>query len=99
MVARASTASKCREKVKEPILAEESEDIPPSYVPLYLPLPPVPSSALLPLTLDGETQGAVTPVKSGLEASGGSTPLTSLSPMNSIHSPSPLVLTTYSPVD
>jgi hypothetical protein len=57
MVARVAAASKCREKAKEPILAEEPEDIPPPYVPLYPPLSPVPSSTPPPLTLDVETQG------------------------------------------
>jgi hypothetical protein len=70
MVARVVTASKCRAKAKEPILAEEPGEVPPPYVPLYPPLPPVPSSAPLPLTLDGETQGTVTHVKSGLETLG-----------------------------
>jgi hypothetical protein len=43
--ARVATTSKCREKAKEPILAEEPEETPLLYVPLYPPLPPVPSSA------------------------------------------------------
>jgi hypothetical protein len=33
MVARVATASKCREKPKELILAEEPEGVPPPYVP------------------------------------------------------------------
>jgi hypothetical protein len=99
MVARVATASKCREKAKEPILAEEPEEVPPPYRPLYPPLPPVPSSAPLPLTVEGETQGTVTPVKSCSEASGASTPLTSLSPMDSIHILSSPVLTPHSPLN
>jgi hypothetical protein len=42
MVARVATTSKYREKTKEPILAEELEEIPLPYVPLYPFLPPVP---------------------------------------------------------
>jgi hypothetical protein len=45
-------------------MAEEPKEIPLSYVPLYLPLPSVPSCATPPLMLDGEAQGTVTPVKS-----------------------------------
>jgi hypothetical protein len=47
MVARVAAASKCREKSKEPVLAEEPEEV------LYPPLPPVTSSAPLPLIQDG----------------------------------------------
>jgi hypothetical protein len=50
MVARVAAASKYTEKAKEPILAKEPEEMPPSYMPLYLPMPPAP----LPPTLDGE---------------------------------------------
>jgi hypothetical protein len=39
---------------KEPILAKEPEEIPPSYVPIYPPLPPAPSSTPPLPTLDGE---------------------------------------------
>jgi hypothetical protein len=54
-VARVATTSKCkRKKTKEPVLAKKPKKMPPTYVPLYLPLPPVPSSTPLPLTLDGE---------------------------------------------
>jgi hypothetical protein len=53
MVARVAETSKCREKTKEPILAEEPEEITPPYVPLYPPLPPAPSSTLSPSTPDG----------------------------------------------
>jgi hypothetical protein len=73
--------------------------MPPTYVPLYLPLPPVPSSTPLPLTLDGEAWGILTPVKSGWEASGASTLLTSQSPVNISHTPSPPVLTPHSPLN
>jgi hypothetical protein len=99
MVATGSTASECREKAKLPILTEEPEEVPPPYVPLYPLVPPVPSSTPPPLILDGEGQGTGTPVKSGSEASGASTPLTSLSPVNPIPTPSPLVLTPHSPLD
>jgi hypothetical protein len=95
MVARVAATSKCREKTKEPILAEEPEEIPPPYVPRYPPLPPASSSTRPPATLDGETQGTVTPVKSGLETSGASTPLNFLSPMDPIPTPSPPVLTPH----
>jgi hypothetical protein len=54
MVARVATASKCREKAKKPILAEETEEVPLPFVPLSPPLPPVPNSASLSLILDGE---------------------------------------------
>jgi hypothetical protein len=91
IVARVPATSKFREKTKE--LDEEPEEISPPYVPLYPPLPPAPSSTLLPPTLDREAQGTVTPVKSGLEASGALTPLTSLSPMDPIPTLSPPVLT------
>jgi hypothetical protein len=71
MVARVAAASKCTEKTKETILAGEPEEVPPPSVPLYPPLPPMPSSTFPPPTLDGEPQGTVTPVKSGSEAMGG----------------------------
>jgi hypothetical protein len=45
MMARVAADSKHREKAKELVLAEEPEEVPPTYVPLYLPLPPVPGSA------------------------------------------------------
>jgi hypothetical protein len=54
MVAKVAATSKCREKKKEPILAEEPEEIPPLYVPLYPPVSPAPSSTPSLLTLDGE---------------------------------------------
>jgi hypothetical protein len=54
MVARVAATSKCREKTKEPVLAEEPEEVPLSYVPLYPPLPPVPNSVPSPLILDGD---------------------------------------------
>jgi hypothetical protein len=97
MVARVTATSKCREKVKEPILAEEPEEVPPPYVPLYPPLPPAPSSAPLPPTFDGEARGIVTPVKPGSEDSGTLTPLTFLSPMDPIPTLNPPVLTPHSP--
>jgi hypothetical protein len=98
MVARVTATSRCREKQKEPILAWESGEIPLLYVPLYPPLPLAPSSAPSPLTLDGEVRGTVTPVKSGLETSGASTPLTSLSPMDPIPILSLPVFTSHSPL-
>jgi hypothetical protein len=52
------------------------------YVPPYLLLPLASSSALLSLTLDGEALGIITPLKSGPEDPGTSTPLTSLSPVD-----------------
>jgi hypothetical protein len=70
MAARVAAASKCREKTKEPILAEEPQEVPPPHVPLYPPLPPALRPTPPPPTLDGETQGTVIPVKSGSEASG-----------------------------
>jgi hypothetical protein len=45
MVARVATTSKCREKTKESVLAEELVEVSPPYVPFYPPLPPVPRSA------------------------------------------------------
>jgi hypothetical protein len=66
-------------------------------VPLHPPLPPVPSSAPLPSTLDGKARGTVIPVKSGPETPGGSTPLTSLSPTDPMPNPSLPVLTPHSP--
>jgi hypothetical protein len=57
IVARVAAASKCKEKAKEPILVEEPEEVPPPYVPLYPPLPPVPSSAPSPLILEGKLKG------------------------------------------
>jgi hypothetical protein len=97
MVVMLATTSKCSEKAKEPILAEEPEDTPPPYVLLYLPMPPAPSSTPLSLTSDGKAQETVTPVKSGLEASWTSTPLTSLSPMDPIPTLSLPVLTPHPP--
>jgi hypothetical protein len=99
MVARVAATSKCREKTKEPTLAEEPKEILLPYVPLCPPLPPVPSSALPPLTLDGEAQGTVTPAKSGSKASGASTPLTSLSPMDPRPTLSLPVLTPHPPLN
>jgi hypothetical protein len=66
-------------------------------VPLYPPLPLAPSFAPSLLTPDGESWGTVVPVKSGLEASGASTPLTSLSPMDLMPTPSLTVLTLRPP--
>jgi hypothetical protein len=94
MVARVAATSKCREKAKETVLAEET---PLHYVPLYPPLPPAPSSSPLPPTSDVEAGGTVTPVKSGPEASGASTPLTSVSPMDLMPTLSPPVLTSHPP--
>jgi hypothetical protein len=94
MVARVAATSKCREKAKETVLAEET---PLHYVPLYPPLPPAPSSSPLPPTSDVEAGGTVTPVKSGPEASGASTPVTSLSLMDTIPTPSLPVLTPHPP--
>jgi hypothetical protein len=94
-VARVATTSKCREQTKEPILVEEHKEIP--YVPLYPPLPLAPISTPSLPTLDRETQGTVTPVKSGPEASGASTPLTSVSPMDLMPTLSPPVLTSHPP--
>jgi hypothetical protein len=54
MIARVATTSKCREKIKEPVLAEEPEEVPQPYVLPYPPLPPASSSAPPPPTLDGE---------------------------------------------
>jgi hypothetical protein len=82
MIARVAPASKYREKAKEPLLAEEPEKVTPPYVPRYPPLPPVPNSIPPTSDTDGKTQGTVTPIKSGSEASGASTPQTSLSPMD-----------------
>jgi hypothetical protein len=97
MVARVSTTSKCREKTKEPILAEEPEEIPLPYVPLYPPLPPALSSIPQLSTPNGEAQGTVITVKSGPETFGASTPLSSLNPMDPIPTLSPPVLTPHSP--
>jgi hypothetical protein len=99
MVARVATTSKCREKTKEPILAEKPEEAPLLYVPLYSSLPPAHSSAPPTLTLDGEAQGIVTPVKSGSEASGALILLTFLSPMDPIPTPSQPVLLPHPPLD
>jgi hypothetical protein len=54
MVAKIATTSKCREKPKEPVLAEEPKETPLLFVPLYPPLPLTPSSVPLPSTSDGE---------------------------------------------
>jgi hypothetical protein len=67
------------------------------YVPFYQPLPLAPSSTSSPLILDGEAQGTVTPVKSGLKDSGASTPLTSPSPMNPMSTLCLPVLTPHPP--
>jgi hypothetical protein len=75
MVAKVAATSMCREKTKEPILAREPEEAPPPYVLLFPPSPSASSSAPPLPTLDGETQGTVTPVKSDLEALRTSTPL------------------------
>jgi hypothetical protein len=63
MVVRVVATSNCREKTKETLLAEEPEEIPLPYVQFYPVLLPAPSSAPVHLTLDGEAQGTVTPVK------------------------------------
>jgi hypothetical protein len=97
MVARVAKTSKCREKTKETILIREPKETLPPYVPFYLPLPLAPSSASSPSTSDGEAQGTVTPVKSGPEVPGASTPLTSPSPMDPMPTPSLPVLTPHSP--
>jgi hypothetical protein len=97
VVARVITTSKCKEKAKEPILAREPKKTPSPYVPLYPPLPPVPSSTPWPLTSDGEARGTVTPVKSYPEAPWASTSLTSPSPMNPMPTPSPPILTPHLP--
>jgi hypothetical protein len=97
MVARVAATSKCREKTKEPILAEKPEEMPPPYVPLYPPLPPAPSSAPSPSISYGETRGTVILVKSGLETPGASTSLTSLSPLDPMPTLSHLVLTPHPP--
>jgi hypothetical protein len=65
----------------------------------YPSLPLAPTSAPPSQTVDGETQGSVTPVKSGLETSGASAPLTSLSPADSIPTLSLPVLTLHPPLD
>jgi hypothetical protein len=57
MVARVATTSKCKEKTKVPILAQEPEEMQPLYVPLYPPLPPALSPIPLHLTLDGKLKG------------------------------------------
>jgi hypothetical protein len=54
MVARVTATSKCRQKTKEPVLADVSEEIPPPYVPFYPPRPQAHSSAPPPPTLDEE---------------------------------------------
>jgi hypothetical protein len=95
MQVRVATTSKSREKTKEPILAKKPKETPPPYVALYPPLPPVSSSAPSPPTSDEGIQGTVTPVKSGPEASGSSSPLTSLSPMDLTSTLSPPVLTLH----
>jgi hypothetical protein len=95
MVAKVAATSKCKEKTKEPILAKEPKETPLPYVPLYPPLTSAPSSTTWPSTLDGEAQEIVIPVKSGPEASGASTPLISLSPMDHIHTVIPPVLTSH----
>jgi hypothetical protein len=95
MVGSVATNSKCRKKTKEPILAEEPEEKPPPYVPLYPLLLLALSSTLSSSTLDAEPQGTATPVKSLLEAPGASTPLNSLSPMDSTLIPSLPVVTPH----
>jgi hypothetical protein len=44
MIARVAATCKCREKTKELILTGEPKEVSPSYMPLYLPLSPAPSS-------------------------------------------------------
>jgi hypothetical protein len=99
MVARVAATSKCREKTKKPMLGGEPEETPPLYVPLYPPLPLEHSSSPSPSTSDGDAQGTVTPVKFSLEALGASTPLTPLSPIDSIPTLSPPVLTSHPPLN
>jgi hypothetical protein len=83
MVARVRTTSKYREKTKEPILAWEAEEIPPTLC-ATLSTSATSTQFCTPTPkLDGEFQGTVTPVKSDPEASGASNSLTSLSPMDS----------------
>jgi hypothetical protein len=65
MVANVAATSKYREKTNEPILAEEPEEVPLPYMPLYPPLPPEASSTSLPPASDGEARGTVIPIKSG----------------------------------
>jgi hypothetical protein len=54
MVARVDATSKCREKTKVPIMAKEPKEITLPYLPLYLPLPPSPSSTLPSPALEGK---------------------------------------------
>jgi hypothetical protein len=54
MVVRVAATSKCMEKTKEPVLAEEPEETPLPYVLLYPPLPLAPNSIPLPLMSVGE---------------------------------------------
>jgi hypothetical protein len=93
MIARMAATSKCREKTKERILPGEPVEVPLPYVSLYPLLPRAPSSIPPTPTLDGEARGTITPVKSGLEAPGAPTPLTSLSPMDPMPTPNTPVLT------
>jgi hypothetical protein len=51
MVARMAATSKCREKSKEPLLAEEPEEMPLPHVPLY---PPLPGTQFCTFTFDVE---------------------------------------------
>jgi hypothetical protein len=78
-------------------MGEDPEEMLLPHVQLYLPLPLTPSSASSPSASDGEAQGTITPVKSGLEVPGASTPLTSPSPMDPMPTPSLPVLTPHSP--
>jgi hypothetical protein len=66
-------------------------------VQFYPVLLPAPSSAPVHLTLDGEAQGTVTPVKQGPEASEASSPLTSPSPMDLMPTLGLTVLTPHPP--
>jgi hypothetical protein len=63
MVARVAATSKCRETSKEPVLAEDTEEMPLPYVLLYPPSPLAPNFTPSPLTSDGEARGIVTPEK------------------------------------
>jgi hypothetical protein len=96
MVAKVATTPKCRERTKEPVLAEEPKEVPLPCVPLYPPLPPAPSSTPSPSTSDGETQGTNTPLKPDPEALGILTPPTSLGPTDPKSTPSLPFLTPHS---
>jgi hypothetical protein len=52
------------ERTKEPVVAEQPEEVTPPYVPLYPPLPPAPNFVPSSLTSDGKARGTITLVKS-----------------------------------